>query len=106
MLPLTIQTSPEIARELARRVKARRLERTWTQKELADRAGISLETYRVFERTGRISLERFLSLAIVLNATTALEGLFAAPLAWSLDELERRQRGPGRKRGKRSDATS
>ena len=106
MLPLNIQTSPEIARELARRVKARRLERTWTQEELADRAGLSLETYRVFERTGGISLQRFLSLAIVLNTTAALEDLFAAPLARSLDELERRQSGPSRKRGKRSDATS
>jgi len=106
MLPLSIQTSPEIARELARRVRVRRLERAWTQRELADRAGLNLETYRVFERTGRISLERLLNLAIVLNSTTALEGLFAAPPAQSLDELERRQSGPGRKRGRRSDAAS
>jgi len=42
MLPLTLQTPREIALELARRVKLLRLDREWTQEELANRAGIAL----------------------------------------------------------------
>lgn len=88
---------------LGRRVKARRLERGWTQQEIADRSGIALATYRRFERSGRISLERLLKLAVILDARASFDDLFAPPPARSLSELEDDDR-PTRKRGKRSDA--
>lgn len=106
MLPLSIQTPVEIARVLARRVRERRLERMWTQQETADRAGITLSTYRLFERTGKISLERFLRLVIVLDAASDLDELFAAPQARSLDQLEQRGGLALRKRGRRRDAAT
>lgn len=104
MLPSAIQSPREIARTLARRVKVLRLERGWTQQETAERAGLALATYRVFERTGRISLERLLKLAVILDARGGFEHLFVAPPARSLAELEQRSQRPSRKRGKRSDA--
>jgi transcriptional regulator with XRE-family HTH domain len=104
MLPLDVQSPREVSRTLARRVKALRLERGWTQAETAERAGIALTTYRLFERTGRISLERLLKLAVVLDARGGFEHLFAPAPARSLAELERRIQPPSRKRGKRSDA--
>ncbi len=88
---------------LAHRVKARRLERGWTQQELADRSGIALATYRRFERDGPISLERLLKLAVILDAQAGFDDLFAHPPARSLSELEDADR-PARKRGKRRDA--
>ena len=88
---------------LARRVKARRLERGWTQQEIADRSGIALATYRRFERSGRISLERLLKLAVILDAQAGFDDLFAAPPARSLSDLEDEEHRT-RKRGKRSDA--
>lgn len=103
MLPLELQTPAEIARMLAGRVEALRLERGWTQLETAERAGIALATYRRFERTGQISLERLVKLAVVLDAQAGFQGLFALPPARSLAELERQSR-PARKRGRRSDA--
>ena len=104
MLPLELQTPRDIARSLAGRVKTLRLERGWTQQEAAGRAGLALATYRRFERTGRISLERLLKLAVIFDARAGFEHLFAAGPARSLVELERRMEGPSRKRGKRSDA--
>lgn len=104
MLPLELQTPREIARTLARRVKALRLERGWTQQELAERAGLALPTYRVFERSGRISLERLLKLAVVLNARADFDQIFSPGPARSLAELEQRAKLPSRTRGKRSDA--
>ena len=104
MLPIELQNPRDMARTLAGRAKSLRLERGWTQQEVALRAGLALATYRRFERTGRISLERLLKLAVVLDARAGVEHLFAAGPARSLDELEQRVQRPLRKRGRRSDA--
>lgn len=104
MIPIELRTPAEIARELAARVRALRLERGWTQQELAARADLAPDTYRQFERTGRISLDRLLRLAVVLDAQAGFDALFAPPPARSLDELERRLSRPARKRGRRRDA--
>ncbi len=89
---------------LARRVKAVRLDRGWTQQEVAERAGLTLATYRRFERTGKVSLERLLKLAVVLDARAGFDQLFAAPPARSVADLERRAERQTRKRGRRRDA--
>lgn len=104
MLPTELQSPRDVARTLARRVKRLRLDREWTQEELAARAGMALSTYKRFERTGRISLERLLKLAVVLDARGGFEQLFTRPEVKSLAELERLERRNERKRGKRSDA--
>jgi transcriptional regulator with XRE-family HTH domain len=104
MLPVELQTPRGISRFLAHRVKALRLQRGWTQEEIAERAGITLSTYRVFERSGRISLDRLLKLAVILDARAGFDLLFAMGDASSIAELERRAALPSLKRGRRSDA--
>lgn len=104
MLPVELQTPAEIARSLAGRVRALRLHRGWTQQELASRAGLTLATYRRFERTGRIALERLLRLAVILDAQAGFDQLFALPEARSLAELAELARQPTRKRGRRRRA--
>lgn len=104
MLPHELQSSAEIARTIARRVKELRLDNGWTQQEAAERAGVALATYRQFERTGRISLERLLKLAVILDARTGFEHLFVRPRALSLVELEKQAEKQARKRGRRRDA--
>jgi len=80
-----------------------RIARGWTQRELADRSGVALETLRRFERTGKIALERLVRIAVVLDAVGPLGALFAPPPAATLAELERaerrRVRAPARRRG-------
>jgi transcriptional regulator with XRE-family HTH domain len=68
MMPLRLETPQELAMAVAERARAERLARGWSQVELAERAGIAIETYRLFERRGRISLERLLAIAVVLGA--------------------------------------
>lgn len=103
MMPIELQTPRDMAYSLARRVRALRLDRGWSQQEIAERAGLALATYRRFERTGRISLERLLKIAVILDARAGFGELFALPPARSLAELEERTARPGRKRGKRHD---
>lgn len=103
MSSLVLLTPQELILQLAARVKRLRLERGWTQAELAGRAGISLASYRRFERTGQISLERLIQLAVVLNAVGGVRTLFQPTPARSLDELE--QREPTRQRGRSKRGT-
>lgn len=104
MIPLELQGPREMARMLAQRVKRLRLDRGWTQQEIAERAGLALETYRHFERTGHISLERLLKLAAILDARAGFDQLFVLPPARSLSDLEQQAVRQARKRGRRRDA--
>ena len=94
-----LQTTSEVARGLAERVRALRLERGWSRGELAERAGISEETVKSFERRGQITLSRLLLIARALDALDRWDALFAPRPAESLAEIEARQRP--RVRGRR-----
>lgn len=72
---LTLKSAPEIATELAGRVRERRLQSEWTQAELAKRAGIAPATYIYFERTGQISLQRLIQIFVVLGLVQEIETL-------------------------------
>lgn len=91
---------PEMCRAVAERVKTLRLAQELTQSELARRSDVALATLRYFERTGRISFERLLRLAVTLRALDAFDALFALPEVRSLAQLEARmvKRKHGRRR--------
>lgn len=97
---LSLKTPVEVARELAGRVRARRLSLGWTQAEIAVRSGLRLPTYILFERTGRISLVRLLKVLEVIDLLDEFDRIGRTrPLdALSLDDIER----PERRRGRRA----
>ncbi len=83
-------TPHEMVKQLAHQAQAKRLSLNLTQKSLADRSGVSFGVIKNFERTGKISLESLLKLAIVLNSLEKFKELFEEnPLEniLSLDEL-------------------
>ena len=92
MIPLNLQTPAEVVAGIAERARALRIARGWTQRELADRSGVALDTLRLFERTGKIALERLVRIAVILDAVDPLGELFAPPPAATLAELEERER--------------
>lgn len=106
MLPVELQTPREIAGSIAQRAHRLRLHRGWTQQEAAARAGVTLASYRRFERSGSISLDRLLRVAVALGAYEGLDQLFAPPPAASLADLERLDASETRKRGRRRGASS
>ena len=99
---LSIISESEVCREVASRVRTRRLQLNWSQAELAQRAGVAYSTLKLFERTGRISLERLVMIASALRALDGFEALLRPPKASSLAEIEaratKRQRGRRRAR--------
>ena len=74
----TLLPAPEVAKDLAKRLKARRLERNLTQAGLAARSGVPLGTLKKFERTGAISLVSFVRLVVALGEQAGLERLMKA----------------------------
>ena len=66
MILLNQKSVSEICVDIAQKVKQRRLELNLTQKGLALRADVNIETYRKFERIGEISLVNLVKIAIAL----------------------------------------
>lgn len=99
---LSLKSTNEVAQDLASRVRERRLQRGWTQAEMASRAGMKTPTYVLFERTGRIALARLLKVFEVLDWLESFDQLGRGrDLAGvSLDDLTQ----PERKRGRRKSA--
>jgi len=80
-------TPGDAAALLARRVRAARKRRGWTQAELARRAALSEPTVRRFESTGHGQLASLLQLASALGHLRDFQDVLAAPEPQSLDEL-------------------
>lgn len=87
----------DVSAELGRRVQQRRVERGWSRIELAERAQLSPETLKAFERTGQISLRRLVRVSVALGCADDWDRLFRSAPPTTLAEVEargrRRQRG-------------
>ncbi|MFZ4580534.1 MAG: helix-turn-helix domain-containing protein [Myxococcota bacterium] len=101
MMSLDLLSAEELALEVARRVRALRLDRAWTQVEAAARSGMTLASYKRFERTGEIAFRSLLKVAIALDQVDALQRWFAPPPFASLDQAlaqpKVRKRAPRRR---------
>src|SRR5215510_2750382 len=100
MTGFSLETPETISRTLASRIRALRLARGWKQATLAERSGVSLASLRRFEESGRVALESLLALAFALGRLDDFDGVFAAPPASSLAELEAAEVRPSRRRGR------
>jgi transcriptional regulator with XRE-family HTH domain len=72
----SIQKTPsECLLELAEKHRSVRKRAGWSQLELARRSGVSLGSLKRFESSGRISLESFLKLLLILGRIAEMEGV-------------------------------
>jgi transcriptional regulator with XRE-family HTH domain len=74
-LSYRLQSAGDIGEQLRRKIIALRRQKKLTQKELAERTGINLVTYRYFEQKGKISLARFLRICEALNRLDDFYGI-------------------------------
>lgn len=80
----------EISLLIAKQMQAKRLSLNWTQKSLSEKSGVSFGVIKKFERTGKISLESLLLLALAVDSLSEFKHLFQAKAPdqyLSLDEL-------------------
>ena len=102
IISFNISTPDDVAKQIATRVKARRLELNLTQEGIAARAGLKFATYRRFEQTGEISLKGLLQIGFALNALSEFDAVFAQKQYQSLDDVLNEQ-NVIRKRGKKNE---
>ena len=65
--------------DLAKRLRAYRKKMGLTQMQLSDRSSVPYGTVKLFEQTGKISLENLWYIAMVLECDDQLDSLFARP---------------------------
>ena len=80
MMPLEFETPIEVAKAIAGRCKEKRLFLNLSQKSLSGRSGVSASVIKQFERTGKISLESLLKLALAFGALADFRVLFKEDL--------------------------
>jgi len=97
------KTPSTIMKEIAGRIKERRLEKNFTQKAFAKRAGVGYDAYRRFESTGEITLHNLVLFAFILDATDEFLKLFSNKSYQSIDELLEKKDMKKRKRGSRNE---
>lgn len=101
IMSIFLMTPFEMATHIAKQSQAKRLSLNLSQKTLSERSGVSFGVIKKFERTGKISLESLLKIAITLNSLEEFKNLFnpTPPEAFlSLDEL---LKDKTRKRGRK-----
>lgn len=101
MISVNMVTPQEMQKKIAEKARAKRLALDLSQHTLSEKSGVSHGVLKKFERTGKISLESLLKLALSLKSMDDFDDLFAPDkpeTALSLDELM--QEGK-RKRGRK-----
>ncbi|MFK3691094.1 helix-turn-helix domain-containing protein [Agrobacterium tumefaciens] len=87
MLVFNMSSPVEVIRGLADRMKRRRIEHALTQRELAARSNVSYGSLRLFEETGKISLESLVKIAFALEGEAEFELLFPGRPPQNIDDV-------------------
>jgi transcriptional regulator with XRE-family HTH domain len=98
---LFAETPVTLARVLAGRTKALRLQVDWTRRTLALRSGVTEASLKRFETTGAASLDLVLRVAFALGRMEDFARVLAVPEAATLADLREREARPARRRGRR-----
>lgn len=100
MIDLNLATPHDFLHQIASSAKKKRLFLNFTQSSLSEKSGVSLGVIKKFERTGKISIESLLKLALVLDSLKEFVNLFKAQSIESqtMDQLlNQKTRKRGRK---------
>jgi transcriptional regulator with XRE-family HTH domain len=84
---ISIFSESDILLKIAEHMRKRRLALNLTQKEAAQRSGLSYMTISKFEKTGIISLRMLASLLIAYNMENRILAAFSDREGWTMDEL-------------------
>lgn len=83
----TQKTPPEIARNLAEKIKQRRKKKKISQEKLAEKSGVSLGSIKRFETKYEISLVSFIKILVALDLDSELDDLFTKKEYNSIEEV-------------------
>jgi len=87
MLAFKMTSPAEVIEDLAGRAKRRRIDACLTQRELAEKAGVSYGSLRLLEETGKASFEAIVKIAFVLEAEAEFAQLFPSRPPKTIDDV-------------------
>ena len=85
---------------MAKNCKDRRLERGYSRRTLAERTGVPAPTIERFEKTGKISLESFCSIAVEFDYFQEMSEILSKPKYTTGSELETINKNKNRIKGR------
>lgn len=94
-------TPHDLLGKIAAQAREKRLSLNLTQQSLSGRSGVSLGVLKNFERTGKISIESLLKIALVLDALAEFSTLFKPKPLESYPSLDHILKQKSRKRGRK-----
>ena len=103
ILSVTPPNANDICISIANRVKLRRLELNLTQAGLCKIADINISSYRRFERTGKISTESLVRIALAMEKANDFDCLFATPIYKNIDDVLNDEKRKKRQRGVKNE---
>ncbi len=101
MVSINLQLPQEVLKKIAEKAKAKRLSFNLSQQTLSEKSGVSYGVIKKFERTGQISLESLLKLALPLSALSDFDQLFEESKALEASSLDKLMQESKRKRGRK-----
>ncbi len=85
---VNVDTEQSILTDLVTRFKKRRKEMGLTQRQMAERSGVTYASLRRFEQTGEISFVSLIKLAKALRCMDDFNGLFKTPIIKDLKDYK------------------
>ena len=101
MISINMITPQEMQKKIALAARTKRLELNLSQQTLSLRSGVSYGVLKKFERTGQVSLESLLKLALVLGAMDDFNAVFAPDAPENALSLDALIEDSSRKRGRK-----
>jgi transcriptional regulator with XRE-family HTH domain len=101
MISINLITPQEMLKKIAESARTRRLALNLSQQTLSEKSGVSYGVLKKFERTGQISLESLLKLALALGSLNDFESLFAPDKPEEVISLDELMQTAKRKRGRK-----
>lgn len=102
----TLTDPDDIARQMASDFRQRRIEKNLTREQVAEKSGVAISNLARFEQKGLISLKNLISIAIALDYTSEIKGVFSAPKYATMEELCQIRRNAAKKKAYNKSKTN
>lgn len=96
----TIDNADDVARALADDFRSRRVEKNLTREQVAEKSGVAVSNIVRFEQKGLISLKNLICIAMAMDYTSEVKGIFAEPKYSTMEELSQIRKNRGKSRAR------
>lgn len=97
-----LDNADEVAKKLAADFRARRIEKNLTRLQVAEKAGVPVSNIIRFEQKGLISLKNLIGIAMAMDYTAEIKGIFEQPKYSTMEELSQIRKNSGKKKAYKS----